>query len=65
MNESLKKYLASLPSHHLVEQEAFHAHLKDVAETVVPEIDRKLQEQRRLNAESRVLSVMRPASDRD
>lgn len=64
MNESLKQYLASLPTYQPVEQAQFDAHLRDVAETVVPEIDRKLQEQRRLNAESRVLAVMRPAMDK-
>ena len=65
MNESLRQYITNLPSHKVVDQQQLDAHLKEVAETVVPEIDRKLQEQRQLNAESRATSVMRPGVDRD
>lgn len=64
MNESLKRYITSLPGHTEVDQKSLDDLCAEVTARVVPEIDRKLQEQRQLNAVSRVISVMRPLLDR-
>jgi hypothetical protein len=65
MNESLKKYLDALPNVQPVDSQAFGEYLKEMSDSVVPQIDEALREQQRLNAESRVLAVlaMRPSTD--
>lgn len=60
MNESMKQYLDKLPDVKPLDQTILDAHMKDMAERVVPEIEEALRQQKRLNAESLVLAVLRP-----
>lgn len=60
MNESLKQYLDKLPDVKPLDQAILDAHMKDMAECVVPEIEEALRQQKRLNAESLVLAILRP-----
>lgn len=63
MNESLKKYLDTLPGTRPVDAETLSAYIQEMTEQVVPQIDEALREQQRLNAESRVLAVLRPPAE--
>ncbi len=63
MNESLKKYLDTLPSTRPVDAATLSAYIQEMTEQVVPQIDEALREQQRLNAESRVLAVPRPPAE--
>ena len=60
MNESMKQHLARLPDVKPLDPAILEAHMKDMTERVVPAIEEALRQQKRLNAESLVLAVLRP-----